>query len=398
MKCPIIVGLVSLLGAAAASADEVPVPMQQGTATYTQVLPACSSHTPDASVDGDVMSRNGWAISTDCHATDACTDQTAVWETVSDFSSSELHFLLHQNVENLHYMGRFRLSITSDDRSTFADDLDTGGDVTATWTVLASPEATGPAGMTFTVLGDGSILAGGSPPVSSALYEVRYRGAFFDVTGVRLEMIEHPSLPFDGPGLQPTNGNFVLSEIQLFYCQPASRAGNVDTKDGGPPVDLMFVNGSAGDPVDRKVTVTAGVPVTLHVEKAPSIAEPKGGYGFWIFEGDLRGCVDVMFRKPTGALYTLGEAGGCMPINNTLAPGTCPCPATLGTTSRRLSVAKSDLLCLARPNSPRSPVDLPVTFPPGTFTILSLHQDRNSPSSPGKNIGIGNTIVVVSEP
>jgi len=398
LKSPLVVGLVSLLGSAAASANEVPVTLSQGTATHTQVLPACSSHTPDASVDGDLMSRDGWAISTDCHAPDACTDQIAVWETAEDFSSSELRFRLHQNVENYHYLGRFRLSITSDDRSTFADDLDEAGDVDANWTVLEDPQPIGPAGMSFSVLGDHSVVAGGALPQLGAVYEVRYVGQFADVTGIRLEVIEHPSLPHDGPGLQPTNGNFVLSEIELLYCVPASREGNADTGGGGPPVDLVFLNGSAGDPVERKVTVAAGEPVTLHIDKAPSIASPKGGYGFWIFDGDLRGCSDITFKKPSGTIFQLGQANGCMPINNTLAPGTCPCPATLGFTSRRLSEAKSQLLCLRRPESPRSPVDLTVTFPVGTFTILSLHQDRNSPSSPSKNIAVGNTIVVVSEP
>ena len=35
------------------------------------------------------------------------------------------------------------------------------------------------------------------------------------ITGIRLEVLEDPSLPFNGPGRQPTNGNFVLTELML---------------------------------------------------------------------------------------------------------------------------------------------------------------------------------------
>jgi len=180
----------------------------------------------------------------------------------------------------------------------------------------------------------------------------------------------------------------------------ALRAGNVGTGTGGPPVDVMFVNGSSGDPVERKVTVTAGEPAQLLIDKAPETGGSRGAYGFWIFDGDLRDCVDIQFKKPSGALFTLGQANGCMPINNTVAPGSCPCPLTIprGLTSRRLTPAKANLFCLLKRAGQRSPTQMNVRFPEGTFTILSLHQDRNSPSSPGKNIAIGNTVVVVAEP
>ena len=203
-----------------------------------------------------------------------------------------------------------------------------------------------------------------------------------------------------GTGINPAGDSEAWYATYPNATALALRAGNVDTGAGGPAVDVMFVNGSAGDPAERRVTVTAGVPATLHVDKAPETGGPKGGYGFWIYDGELRGCEAIQFKKPSGELFTLGQANGCMPINNTLAPGTCPCPMSfpLGKTSRRLSPAKATLLCLEASNSLRSPTDHSIVFPEGTFTILSLHQDRNSPSSPGKNIAIGNTIVVVSEP
>ena len=76
------------------------------------------------------------------------------------------------------------------------------------------PSVIGPAGLTFTTLGDNSVLVGGTFPATGT-YSVWYSGAFSGITGVRLEVIEDPSLPFSGPGSQVNNGNLVLSEITL---------------------------------------------------------------------------------------------------------------------------------------------------------------------------------------
>lgn len=124
--------------------------------------------------------------------------------------------MLHQNftAPGQHTIGRFRISVTTDARSLFADGLDTGGDVIADWTVLTSPVVNGTGGETFSLLGDNSSLVSGTLPNTST-YDVQFTGNFFSLTGVRLEVIEDPSLPFDGPGRFSTNGNFVLSEIQL---------------------------------------------------------------------------------------------------------------------------------------------------------------------------------------
>ena len=54
---------------------------------------------------------------------------------------------------------------------------------------------TGPVGTTFTVLGDDSILAGGTTP-ATGVYTVTYNSVpITDITGFRLEVIEDPSLP-----------------------------------------------------------------------------------------------------------------------------------------------------------------------------------------------------------
>jgi hypothetical protein len=200
---------VALAGSIAYSQE---VALQMGTATFTQ--PCGFPHSPDFVYDGVASGGSGWAIAVHCGALgDAAFANTAVWETVSDLDATQLQFLFTQGPDG-HLMGRFRVSITSDDRATFADGLDNGGDVDAGWTVLSAPLVTSAAPVSFTVLPDQSILVGGT--ASSAVYDVRYTGSFRNVTGIRLEVLEDPSLPHNGPGKQPTNSNLILLEMDIF--------------------------------------------------------------------------------------------------------------------------------------------------------------------------------------
>jgi hypothetical protein len=187
------------------------VAFQMATATFTQS--ACNSHSPAAVHNGSTAD-DGWAIAVHCGAAgDAAFAQTLVLETAVDLDATNLQFLLTQGPTG-HLIGRFRLSVTGDDRATFADGLASGGDVSANWTVLAAPIVTGPAGLVFTVLPDESVLVSGS--ASSAVYDVRYSGSYTGVTGIRLEALEHPSLPYNGPGKQGHNSNLQLRELDLF--------------------------------------------------------------------------------------------------------------------------------------------------------------------------------------
>ena len=47
------------------------------------------------------------------------------------------------------------------------------------------------------------------------MYTVTASTLLTGITGIRLDVLQNPSLPFDGPGRQPTNGNFVLSEFTV---------------------------------------------------------------------------------------------------------------------------------------------------------------------------------------
>ena len=204
-----------------ASAATTTVTFQEGTATFSQNYPCCALPVGQA-VDGvivygagDINNLNGWGI----HPA-VSQNHTAVFETSTDISASQLDFKLYQYWGGAHNLGRFRLSYTTDDRSTFADGLNEGGDVTANWTVLAGATITSTGGETFTVLGDNSILVSGNNP-DTTVYSVSFSGSFSGITGIRLEALSDVSLPYGGPGRQ-ANGNFTLTELTLDATPPTT--------------------------------------------------------------------------------------------------------------------------------------------------------------------------------
>ncbi|NUM35263.1 MAG: PEP-CTERM sorting domain-containing protein [Candidatus Brocadiae bacterium] len=180
----------------------VQVALQNATATFSQ-----SSWDVSYMIDG-LNNYNGWAI-----AGSGTTSQTAVMETVSNLNASTISFTMPQNHGSQHLVGRFKFYVTTDNRSTFADGLINGGDVTANWLELPDPTLTLPSGMSYTILSDKSILLSGSCP-STGTYIVTYQNITIEnITGIRLDVLEHSSLPTQGPGFQPSNGNIVINEL-----------------------------------------------------------------------------------------------------------------------------------------------------------------------------------------
>ena len=126
-----------------------------------------------------------------------------------------------------HTVGRFRISVTTDDRTTFADGLANGGDVEANWIVLDPDTFFSDNGgvvgndTTLAELPDHSLLASGSQAVTAVeTYTVTALTDLTGITGVRLEMLTDPSLPlnaggFNGPGRSTTSGNYVLREFAM---------------------------------------------------------------------------------------------------------------------------------------------------------------------------------------
>jgi hypothetical protein len=210
------VGLLTLAGALTPLFGG-PITLQNATATFSQTVNN-QNFFASSMIDGSFLGGvgEGWAIYDPTYGTLA---QTAVFETQSNVGFAtgvDFTFQLHQlyTVTPGHTVGRFRLSVTTDDRDTFADGLQSGGAVTANWTVLTPLTASGTLGPALTILGDESVLASGAAPGTS-VYTVTGSTALSGITGIRLEVLEDPSLPTDGPGRYFTNGNFVLTEFTV---------------------------------------------------------------------------------------------------------------------------------------------------------------------------------------
>ena len=199
-----------------AQATSVGVGLQQATATFSQSY--SGDYSVGKAINGTLADNLGWAISPDGSANPA--SQTAVFETVTDIGfagGSTLTFTLYQTHDFdfvFHTLGRFRLSVTTDDRSMFADGLASAGDVTANWTILDPDSFVSANGATLGKLADKSILASGFSPYLD-IYTITANTSLTGITGIRLEALKDPSLPFNGPGRQPINGNFVLSEFEV---------------------------------------------------------------------------------------------------------------------------------------------------------------------------------------
>ena len=200
------------------SAIANPVALQQATATLSQSFD--SDYSAALAINGTTADDRGWAIAESPFTVSA---QTAAFETVSDvgfLGGSIITFTLTQTHSNPgHTLGRFRFSITTDDRGLFADGLSTGGDVTANWIVLNPFSLTSANGTTLSKLGDFSILASGTAPETDT-YTISAHTLLTGITGIRLEALEDASLPGGGPGRHPQNGNFVISELQMAITVP----------------------------------------------------------------------------------------------------------------------------------------------------------------------------------
>jgi hypothetical protein len=214
--CYCILGMVG-------KASAVPVALQQHTATFSQTF--SGDFSVSKAIDGTTADNLGWAI-----AQGAATDlpaQTAVFEMVTNVGftgGSRLTFTFLQTHDFdfvYHTLGRFRISVTTDDRSLFADGLPAGGDVTANWTVLNPDTIVSSNGGTLTKLGDLSVLASGTSPYQD-IYTISAATTLTDITGIRIEAMKDASLPFGGPGRQPLNGNFVLSELLVSITPETS--------------------------------------------------------------------------------------------------------------------------------------------------------------------------------
>ncbi|MCW5553498.1 MAG: serine/threonine protein kinase [Verrucomicrobiae bacterium] len=208
--------------AIASSGLAVPVKLWNATATFSQ-----PGFPINAAIDGNTVT-GGWAIRESRGAADETHAQTAVFQTETDLGyphGSLLTFKLTQNRGQQHTLGRFRLSVTSDDRRTFAGGQAVGGDVTADWTVLHPSAVFTASGRALQTLADGSVISSGEAAHVDT-YTITAPTPLTGITGVRLEVLpyEH-GLPFFGPGNHEPDGNFVLTEFELAVSS-ANALGN----------------------------------------------------------------------------------------------------------------------------------------------------------------------------
>jgi hypothetical protein len=81
------------------------------------------------------------------------------------------------------------------------------------WSPLEVTDAKSKGGATLTVQKDGSVLASGKNPAPET-YTVTAKTKLSGITALRLEVLNDPSLPSQGPG-RAGNGNFVLNEFKV---------------------------------------------------------------------------------------------------------------------------------------------------------------------------------------
>jgi len=214
-------------------------------------------------------------------------------------------------------------------------------------------------------------------------------------------VFDNPGGGFGFPPCAPPPGEdhdlaFEIGGVAVPADLKACRAGNVNTGVGAA-ADVLTVDGSSGDPECREVGVTAGVPVTIAI-----VAPPAGGsghYALWISDGEpsAETLTMILYEPQSGVIHDLGLGCVCLPANNTVVPGACPCPVSFpqGRTSRRLGAQTATNVCLnRRPGFPRYPTSFQQTFPAGTFTLGGLILDAGSQNT--KPISLMNWVIVRS--
>ena len=227
MKMSQLVVLVLVLVASNAMASTVL--LQEPTATFSQALVFVQVNT---SIDGITSGLNGWAISPSTSA------ETAAYETQSDVvggtGGSLFTFSMIFGYMTPYDLGKFRISVTTADRSDFADGNTgavTPGDVgdPSIWTQLTPLSATATNGVALAIQGDNSVLVTSTSALTTYTITADTPIALIGsgITGIRLEALNDPSLPNGGPGMDGAS-NFVLSEFEVSATdinpEPASAA------------------------------------------------------------------------------------------------------------------------------------------------------------------------------
>jgi hypothetical protein len=188
----------AVVGLSSGLASATTVNLVTATATHSQ-----TGFNVTAAIDGSLINNTGWAI--DPLEVDQSAFFTAAGP-VGGVGGSLFTFTLSQLFPNpdMHTIGKFKLSVTTDGT------VNSG----STWSDLTGVTfAAVPAEVPVSISGDGTILLDGSFRPSTSIYTVTGASTLAGVTGFRLDVLEDATLPLNGPGRQPVNGNFVLTEF-----------------------------------------------------------------------------------------------------------------------------------------------------------------------------------------
>ena len=117
----------------------------------------------------------------------------------------------------------------------------------AQWEICQVTHVASGAGSVLKVLEDASVLATGNP-TDKDVYSIDVETPSAAVTGLRLEVLTHESLPHNGPGRQG-NGNLHLNEIRIFVVNETDQtlrelklsSARADfNQDGGMNIETAF--------------------------------------------------------------------------------------------------------------------------------------------------------------
>ena len=201
---------VALIGVmTAAGVGAVPITFGSASASFFQSFDR--NWSPAEMIDGVTSGANGWAIYRNNGQPDQTQSETALFTLAvpAGAGASAFTFTIFQNygagANSFHVLGDFSLAYTTAASPT----------LTSSATPMTITSAVATSGATFSSSSTGQLLVGGTLPATDVYTITASVNALAPITGIFLNVINDPAsgLPTGGPGSQPSNGNFVLSEF-----------------------------------------------------------------------------------------------------------------------------------------------------------------------------------------
>src|ERR1035437_2893382 len=205
-----IIAAAFVAALAATQAQASSVGFSSADATFYQTC--CGGPFPPSQmIDGTTSGSNGWAVYSGSNNVSNAANALLTLTTPLAAGSYNLTFTIYQNfgttsAESFHTLGDFSLGYTTDTSPTLS----------SLQTLVPNQSASSTdASTTFTQQGGGDWLVGGTSPAIATYTLLASISSTSAITGIFLDVFNHSTLPADGPGRQPVNGNFVVSEFAL---------------------------------------------------------------------------------------------------------------------------------------------------------------------------------------